>query len=46
MTLPLPFLAKPLDKHGKKVHSLNSGKVPIQIQLKALPELNEWTLSH
>ena len=27
------------------VHSLNSGKVSIQIQLKALSELSEWTLS-
>ena len=27
-----------------KVHSLNSSKVSIQIQLKALPELSEWTL--
>ena len=27
-----------------KVHSLNSGKVSIKIQLKALPELSEWTL--
>ena len=27
-----------------KVHSLNSGKVSIQIQLKGLPELSEWTL--
>ena len=27
-----------------KVHSLNSGKVSIQIQLKALPELSECTL--
>ena len=26
-----------------KVHSLNYGKVSIQIQLKALPELSEWT---
>ena len=30
---------------GSKVHSLNSGKVSIQIQLKALPELSEWTLN-
>ena len=27
-----------------KAHSLNSDKVSIQIQLKALPELSEWTL--
>ena len=26
-----------------KVYSLNSGKVSIQIQLKALPELGKWT---
>ena len=26
-----------------KVHLLNSGKVSIQIQLKVLPELSEWT---
>ena len=28
-----------------KVHSLNSGKVSIQIQLKALRELSKWTPS-
>ena len=27
-----------------RFHSLNSDKVSIQIQLKALPELSEWTL--
>ena len=27
-----------------KVHSLNSGKVSIQIKLKALQDLSEWTL--
>ena len=29
---------------SSKVHSLNSGKVSVQIQLNALPELSEWTL--
>ena len=28
----------------RKVHSLNSGKGSVQIQLKALPELGEWAL--
>ena len=30
--------------HICRVHSLNSGKVSIQIQLKSLPELSKWTL--
>ena len=29
---------------GGKVHSLNCCKVSVEIQLKALPELSEWTL--
>ena len=30
---------------SSQVHSLNSGKVSIETQLKALPELSEWTLT-
>ena len=35
-----------LGHDDSKIRSLNFGKVSIQIQLKALPELSKWTLQN